>query len=121
MISDYNQSTETITDTFMVDVSSVFGKTELKLSQQESNFWYPQTWWIDSLTNLKLFWPKQLIPIQIILETNCIFIIYYFLILYKMCTGESTKLIPTNLKKSWQSTIIGIMNLLDESKAFSYK
>lgn len=29
-----------ITDRFMVDVSSVFGKTELKLSQQESNFWY---------------------------------------------------------------------------------
>lgn len=54
MISDYNQSTETITDTFMVDVSSVFGKTEQKLSQQESNFWYPQTWWIDYLTNLKI-------------------------------------------------------------------
>lgn len=38
-----------------------------------------------------------------------------------MCTGESTKLIPTNLKKIGQSTIIGTMNLLDESKAFSYK
>lgn len=79
MISDYNQSTETITDTFMVDVSSVFGKTELKLSQQESNFWYPQTWWIDYLTNLKLFWPKQSIPIQIILETNSIFIINFII------------------------------------------
>lgn len=38
-----------------------------------------------------------------------------------MCTGESTKLIPTNLKKIRPSTIIGIMNLLDESKEFSYK
>lgn len=88
---------EMITDRSMVEVSLVFGKTEWKLSQQESNFWHPQTWRIDHLTNLKLFWPKQLIPKQILLVGNKLYFNtcnYYFLIKYKMCTGESTKIKP---------------------------
>lgn len=105
--------TEMITDRSMVEVSLVFGKTEWKLSQQESNFWHPQTWRIDHLTNLKLFWPKQILLVGNKLYFNTCN--YYFLIIYLKCALVNPQ--KLNLTKNWQSTIIGTMNL-DEWKYF---